>query len=74
MASRGAFAARASAPVKCVASMRSAVASRAILPVAPRMGQTSSFLGGGCKPSSSICGRGREAQSATELSSNLSST
>ncbi len=51
MASRGAFAARASAPVKCVASMRSAVASRAILPVVPRMGQTSSFMGGGCKPS-----------------------
>lgn len=46
MASRGAFAARTAAPVKCLATMRSSMTSRAIMPMAPRTTQPCSFLGG----------------------------
>ncbi|KXZ44057.1 hypothetical protein GPECTOR_74g671 [Gonium pectorale] len=54
LAARGAFAARTAAPVKCMATMRSAMTSRAIMPVVPRTGQTSSFLGGSFAGSSLV--------------------
>jgi hypothetical protein len=44
LASRGVFAARTVAPVKAV--MCSPLSSRAVMPVVPRMGQSSSFMGG----------------------------
>ncbi|GFR39855.1 hypothetical protein Agub_g352 [Astrephomene gubernaculifera] len=54
LAARGTFVARTSAPVKCVASMRSAMTSRAIMPFTPRVAQTSSFLGGSFAGSSLV--------------------
>ncbi|PNG73907.1 hypothetical protein TSOC_015388, partial [Tetrabaena socialis] len=54
LASRGVFAARTAAPVKCMASMRG-MASRAIMPIAPRSAQPScSFLGGSFGASSLV--------------------
>ncbi|GLI69974.1 hypothetical protein VaNZ11_014627 [Volvox africanus] len=54
MAARGAFVARTAAPIKCMASMRSTMTSRAIMPIAPRTAQTSSFLGGSFAGSSLV--------------------